>query len=462
MKRQRLDGACLHPVGAWPLLGGEEMREVVGRLPPERGEVGTTLLAAARLAACAAWLQSAPLARAVEREAWAALHCGAWRDVERAWRGVYMAAAHYASAAECAIALDESSPSTSPNHSPSCRSVYLQALRTIDLGLMLGDHTFRKPLLLAAKLLEDRLASEEGSVPPAPVPLPSLPPAQTRATSVRPLSGVLPSLPVFRLPSLPFFYNECMLPSRPALLTHLTDSWPARRERRWSDLTYLKAAAGHRTVPVEVAEHYLDPQFDEHLMTLSEFIEKYIEHPPAIGRKGYLAQHQLFDHLPRLRADVEIPDYCALSLEESESEDGEGISEGSQHDQSQRDQRASHSPQEVVRINAWFGPAGTLSPLHQDRYHNLLAQVFGSKYVRLYAPTEENCRCLYPHESGPHKISSQIVDPDHVDSARFPLFGDALYVDLLLREGDVLYIPPFWWHFIESCETSFSVSFWWI
>ena len=32
------------------------------------------------------------------------------------------------------------------------------------------------------------------------------------------------------------------------------------------------------------------------------------------------------------------------------------------------------SPREL-RINAWLGPARTVSPLHHDRYHNLLAQV---------------------------------------------------------------------------------------
>ena len=110
-------------------------------------------------------------------------------------------------------------------------------------------------------------------------------------------------------------------------------------------------------------------------------------------------------------------------------------------------------------INAWLGPAGTLSPLHHDPDHNLLAQVVGSKYVRLYSP--EQTERLYPRTDAVHRVSSQIVDPDAHDAARFPRFGGAPYADVVLNAGEVLYIPPRWWHFVEARETSFSVSFWW-
>jgi lysine-specific demethylase 8 len=53
------------------------------------------------------------------------------------------------------------------------------------------------------------------------------------------------------------------------------------------------------------------------------------------------------------------------------------------------------------------------------------------------------------------------VDAEQPDLARFPLFGSAPYFELTLHAGDMLYIPPRWWHYLRSLSTSFSVSFWW-
>lgn len=145
--------------------------------------------------------------------------------------------------------------------------------------------------------------------------------------------------------------------------------------RDWSNPSYIRRVAGRRTVPVELGGSYTGEGWRQELMTIGDFIGRFIESTPeggdpadssgssGDGGKAYLAQHQLFDQIPALRRDILTPDYCALLLEDEED-----------------DEEA-----ESIATNAWFGPAGTISPLHNDPFHNLLAQVVGKKRVTMSA-----------------------------------------------------------------------------
>ena len=148
-------------------------------------------------------------------------------------------------------------------------------------------------------------------------------------------------------------------------------------------------------------------------MTISSFIDKFITNPTSV-EKGYLAQHQLFDQIPDLQKDIIIPEYCCLG------------------------------DKEEVDVNAWFGPCGTISPLHQDPKHNFLAQVVGQKYIKLYS-TKHSAN-VYPHE-GHLMFNTSQVDVEKPDYTSFPLFKDTPHLECILREGEMLYIPPKYWHY---------------
>jgi len=142
-----------------------------------------------------------------------------------------------------------------------------------------------------------------------------------------------------------------------------------------------------------------------------------------------LAQTQLFEQIPELKKDIDVPIYCYLG--------------------------------ENLIINAWFGPKNTVSPAHTDPYHNLLTQVVGSKYIRLYDP--KYSECLYSHgEGGSQKMltNTSQVDVEHPDLKKYPLFKSAKCQECILESGEMLFIPIKWWHYVKSLERSFSVSFW--
>eukprot|EP01047_Picozoa_sp_COSAG01_P077935 COSAG01_NODE_14218_length_1481_cov_50.969609_2_plen_183_part_00 len=164
--------------------------------------------------------------------------------------------------------------------------------------------------------------------------------------------------------------------SLPVVVEGAMEDWPALMagDHRWN-LDYIKRVAGVRTVPVEVGHHYLSQNHSLQLMTVSDFIENYLEGDTVPGTRGYLAQHPLFAQIPALGSDIRTPTYCYLSEPAECADDG---------------------CKEPV-VNGWLGPAGTITPCHHDPTHNLLAQVVGRKYVRLYPAGSKG---LYPYESG--------------------------------------------------------------
>jgi lysine-specific demethylase 8 len=281
------------------------------------------------------------------------------------------------------------------------------------------------------------------------------------------------SNPIQRIasPSL-FFFEKYMnnpknlaIGPEPIIITETLEGWPARGERPWSCPSYLlsKTIGGRRLVPIETGRSYVDDGWGQKIITFKEFMDQYIllDSRRTSLTTGYLAQHDLFAQVPSLRQDIAIPDYCYTNPPPP-------------HHSSPVAKKHSEIPQLGHPIlNAWFGPARTISPLHTDPYHNILAQVVGRKYVRLYAPRETYK--LYPRgieDGGVDMSNTSNIDvgvlaewdgseeEQKESRAKFPLFNEAEFVDCILEEGECLYIPVGWWHYVRSLTVSFSVSFW--
>ncbi|PQE05147.1 domain-containing 5 protein [Rutstroemia sp. NJR-2017a BVV2] len=294
------------------------------------------------------------------------------------------------------------------------------------------------------------------------------------ATDLFPSSTVAPpplSHPIPRADCLSFDAFEKYLhhPSNgdlgpePLIITGALEDWPARGERPWNKPSYLlrKTIGGRRLVPIELGRSYVDDGWGQKIITFKEFMDQYILREPRNNSTGYLAQHDLFAQVPSLRVDICVPDYCYTTPPPP-------------HHSSPLAEKHSKLPQlDEPLLNAWFGPAGTISPLHTDPYHNVLCQVVGRKYLRLYAPRES--AKLYPRgveDGGVDMENTSALDvgilagldgtKEEQDNAmlQFPDFASAAFVDCILEEGECLYIPVGWWHYVRSLSVSFSVSFW--
>ncbi|KAJ0965105.1 hypothetical protein J5N97_026243 [Dioscorea zingiberensis] len=388
-----------------PALVSEERRAALMRRITEEG--GFAFVSSAEKAA-AGDLRAADAAREM---AWEQLHSGPWNEVVPAWRDAYaMACLHVA-------ALRDGAGDRS------------EALRALDMGIIMGGPLLRPDLDAAVQRImarpvtkesegrnSERMVSEEHSkgLDLADV-LHILPNKSLSCKIVEKCSSL----------SLERFVSDYFLRGCPIIISGYIDGWPART--KWKDIEYLKRIAGDRTVPVEVGKNYLCSEWKQELITFSQFLERIVS-ADCPSKLTYLAQHPLFDQIQELRNDIMIPDYCFA---------GGG---------------------ELQSLNAWFGPPGTVTPLHHDPHHNLFAQVVGRKYIRLYpsSVSEE----LYPYSESMLSNSSQ-VDLDHIDVKQFPKVENMDFIDCILEEGELLYIPPKWWHYVRSLSTSFSVSFWW-
>ncbi len=115
-------------------------------------------------------------------------------------------------------------------------------------------------------------------------------------------------------------------------------------------------------------------------------------------------------------------------------------------------------PQDVSAMLEWItrrdffsiymSRKGTITPLHAD-FHGTtgsLAQFEGTKHVTLFAPGHDD----------PADIAA--FDPDQPDYARFPQLSGRIVFRDQLQPGELLIIPPGWWHHVRSEEHTLTLS----
>jgi ribosomal protein L16 Arg81 hydroxylase len=80
--------------------------------------------------------------------------------------------------------------------------------------------------------------------------------------------------------------------------------------------------------------------------------------------------------------------------------------------------------------------------------------VVGAKRVRLFDP--KHTPLLYPHDKSDRmRWNSSSVQPSvrAPDVIRFPRVAEAPFFECVLQPGEMLFIPPRWWHAVDAADT---------
>jgi hypothetical protein len=244
---------------------------------------------------------------------------------------------------------------------------------------------------------------------------------QRRAARMGSTFGQIPRV---TKPSRQAFLDDFYSQNRPCVIEGAMDDWPAMT--LWTG-DYLKSRCGDRTVEVQAnrnsdANYELNQTKLKREMTFAQFVD--VVESGGETNDFYITANNSGKNKAALRelwGDIRCPDYL------------------------RGDDPANNG-------FFWYGPAGTVTPLHHDLTNNFMAQVRGRKRVKLIAPHDaahvyNNRHCYSP------------VDPEKPNLEQFPRFAEANVIDLVIGPGDLFFLPVGWWHHVRGLEISITMTF---
>jgi hypothetical protein len=225
-------------------------------------------------------------------------------------------------------------------------------------------------------------------------------------------------------PSAEVFFNRYYATLTPVVLTGLVPRWPAFG--LWSP-AHFRAAYGH--VEVEMSDgregdpdHELRRERHARPTRMDAFVDRVLS--AGESNDFYLIARNYNTRRPELAPLMDQIDWSCGYFDRAIAPESSAL---------------------------WFGPAGTVTPLHHDSSSILFAQVYGRKKLLLASPAEtallDGVRAMYA-----------AVDPEHPERAERPSHRGVLFSEVILEAGEALFIPAGWWHHVRALTVSISVA----
>lgn len=223
------------------------------------------------------------------------------------------------------------------------------------------------------------------------------------------------------------FYSKHYAANEPAVITGVPDAHPLNIFQYSPE--YLEAALGERAFPVLSTEtRFLSYERDSQPMPFAEFVDKTFRQEPN-GLSYY------FKNPTKLLPDA-LDDSEKITKLESFFTD-------------------------CIMRNLWISRGTITVGLHFDAAENLNIQIRGRKRFTLFPPgTSRYYPC--PMFSQTAHMSRVFRDGPDLDRPRFPKFDPSRGREVVLEEGEILYLPAYWWHQVTSLgDVNINLNTWW-
>ncbi|MEW6736809.1 MAG: cupin-like domain-containing protein, partial [Acidobacteriota bacterium] len=237
--------------------------------------------------------------------------------------------------------------------------------------------------------------------------------------TVRPIDGLTQQI----------FERDFMLPGLPVIITGAISEWKALS--LWTP-EYLREKVGTKRITLACSKtrsfnyDINGASYDRKEVDFNEAVSLLCGEQPA-PIYFYLMQQSIVKIFPELSNDISVP--------------------------------ALINRDKISSINLWFSSAGNITPLHWDLANNFLVQIYGRKRLVLFDPMQTNL--LYPHPLESASPHLSYVDLNNPDYEKFPKLRMARGITGIIKPGDIVYLPPYWWHHVISETVGISVNIWW-
>ncbi|MFN6513531.1 MAG: cupin-like domain-containing protein [Nostoc sp. CreGUA01] len=232
-------------------------------------------------------------------------------------------------------------------------------------------------------------------------------------------------------------FSEIWKQHLPCVIEDVATHWDAYKN--WSN-DYLIERCGDNLVPVRFYQQdfwrdsqnyaYEDGYEPKKEIKFHDYINNHIKGNKNVANlECYLSEAYFEDRFPELIQDVTYPEFFNRK----------------------------------AFVTFWYGFASknfsSTTNLHFDPLHNIFAQIKGRKRILLYPPSDY--LSFYPPLDSTSGVGfNSKVNPDTSDLELFPKFPRQDKIEIILQPGEILYIPPFWWHHLTAVDENISLSFW--